>query len=224
MPGPSRAGRSRRVSPNRATPNARAICGSASAGASPRSAANSASRPFSRSVAMPPGLIALTRTPSPTPPIGERLRQVEQCRVDGPADGELGRSRPAADADDVDDGAAGGAQVRPCGATQTHRRKELQSETVVPLVVREGEEIPANGRPRVVDQYVELPELRDGGVDHTGAGIGTLADRRRARDSVRRVAPPVPPAAAATAQRPRAACPRQPAYSQSHGRCPCSHR
>src|SRR5262245_8556077 len=67
--------------------------------------------------------------------IRQGLRQVEQGAVDGAADSEVRAPGAAADSRDVDDAAAAGFQIRPCGAAESHRAIKLQRETVRPIIV-----------------------------------------------------------------------------------------
>ena len=61
------------------------------------------------------------------------------------------------------------AQMRPCGAAQSHRAIELQPETIGPVRLGQREEIAALGRACVVDQDVDPAESRHR-LGHDGRG------------------------------------------------------
>ena len=96
------------------------------------------------------------------------------------------RTRTAnVDTDDVDDASLTGAKMGPGGAAESHRAEELQAESIVPVDVRQREEIAAPGGAGVVDHEIEPAKVADGGL-HDGLGCARLPQINRLHQTPRR--------------------------------------
>jgi hypothetical protein len=100
--------------------------------------------------------------------VSEDFCEIHQRGVDCAADGKFRRTRPPADADDVDDAAPGLSQVSSRGAGEAHGAVKFEGETVCPFVVGQGEEVTAFGCACVVDNQVERAKFFQRSVHDAG--------------------------------------------------------
>ena len=176
-----------------------------------------------RSVAVVPGWMALTLTPSRMPRRDRPLVKFASAELTDPPMQEFGLDGARRAADDVDHMAVRGFEQRPEEPRQPHGAEEFERKAVEPEHRRDGQEVAGAGRARAVDQHVAaleaLVDLRE----------NLLAARERAqiaRDR-HRLGPAgfddglgcLPPDWRPTTRRARIAPPRAQNPWRSHGRC-----